>query len=157
MKYAPYECIRFQGGKAVFTQPGSLIKCGAAPQKIMYLAADNFRRRGLLEKSEVSFYTGKGVLLRVKEINEVLVKIAERYGIHVYYLSNLKEVRGDAREAVIEITKGESKELVTVHYDMLHVTPPMSAPDFIKKSRLQFRTTLRLGRRGSRELSASPL
>jgi len=139
VNYAPYtyECIKnFQGGRAVFTQPGSLIKCGAAPQKIMYLAADNFRRRGILEKSEVSFYTGKGVLLRVKEINEVLVKIAARYGVHVYYLSNLKEVNGDAREAVIEITKGESKELVTVHFDMLHVTPPMSAPDFIKKSRL---------------------
>jgi sulfide:quinone oxidoreductase len=135
--FAPYtyECIRnFKGGKAIFTQPRSLIKCGASPQKIMYLAADNFRRRGILEKSEILFCTGKPGLLRVKEINESLMKIAKRYGIHLYFQSSLIEVRGEAKEAVIEVVKGEGKELITAQYDMMHVTPPMSAPDFIKNS-----------------------
>jgi sulfide:quinone oxidoreductase len=132
-----YECIKnFTGGKAVFTQPTSVIKCAAAPQKIVYLAADNFRRRGVLDKSEVVFYTGKPGLLRVPEINASLLKIAERYGIKLIFQSNLIEVRGEAREAVIEVTKGEVKEQVTVQFDMLHVAPPMSAPDFIKDSPL---------------------
>ncbi len=30
----------FNGGEAVFTAPASPIKCGGAPQKIMYLSAD---------------------------------------------------------------------------------------------------------------------
>ena len=132
-----YECIKnFKGGKAIFTQPASAIKCGAAPQKIMYLAADNFRRRGILNQSEVSFYTGKPGLLRVKEINAALLQIAGRYGINLIFQSSLVEVRGEAREAVIEITKGEEKEQITVQYDMLHVTPPQSAPDFIRNSPL---------------------
>lgn len=136
---APYtfECIKyFKGGKAVFTQPASLIKCGAAPQKIMYLAADYFRQRGLLTQSDISFYTGKPGLLRVKEINAVLMEISRNYGIHLIFQSNLTEIRGEAKEADFEITKGDSKELITVQYDMLHVAPPQSAPDFIKNSPL---------------------
>jgi sulfide:quinone oxidoreductase len=132
-----YECIRdFRGGKAVFTQPSSLIKCGAAPQKIMYLAADNFRKRGILEQSEVYLYTGKPGLLRVKEINEVLLEISRRYGIKLIFQSNLKEINGVTKEAVIEIKKEGGNEHITVKYDMIHVAPPMSAPDFIRNSPL---------------------
>ena len=132
-----YECIKnFKGGKAVFTQPTSLIKCGAAPQKVMYLTADNFRQRGILEQAEISFYTGKPGLLRVKEVNAALLEISKRYGINLTFQSNLIEVRGEAKEAVIEITKGEEKEQITVPFDMLHIAPPMSAPDFIKNSPL---------------------
>lgn len=136
---APYtnECIKnFTSGTAVFTQPSSMIKCGAAPQKIMYLAADNFRRRNILEKSDIFFYTGKPGLLRVKEINEALLKIASRYGINLIFQSNLIEVRGETKEAVFEVIKGGGKEQITVQYDMMHVAPPMSAPDFIINSPL---------------------
>jgi sulfide:quinone oxidoreductase len=132
-----YECIKnFKGGKAVFTQPGGFNKCGGAPQKIMYLASDNFRRRGILEKSEISFFTGKPGLLRVKEINEVLLKVVKRYGIKVTYQATLKEVNGDAKEAVFEVVKADGKEQVTARYDMLHVSPVAAAPDFIKNSPL---------------------
>ncbi len=132
-----YECIKnFKGGKAVFTQPASPIKCGGAPQKIMYLAADNFRKRGILEQSEISFHTGKEGILRVKEFAEVLLRVAKRYGIHLIFKSNLIEVRGEAKEAVFEVIKGDGKEQVTVQYDMIHVTPLQSAPDFIKNSPL---------------------
>jgi sulfide:quinone oxidoreductase len=132
-----YECIRnFKGGKAIFTQPSSLIKCGAAPQKIMYLAADNFRKRGILNDSEIFFYTGKPGLLRVKEINAALLEICKKYGINLIFQSNLIEVRGETKEAVVEVTKGEDKEQVTVQFDIMHVAPPMSAPDFIKNSPL---------------------
>jgi sulfide:quinone oxidoreductase len=132
-----YQCLKdFKGGKAIFTQPASLIKCGAAPQKIMYLTADNFRRRGLLEKADISFYTGKPGLLRVKEINAALLKIAGRYGINLFFQSNIVEVRGDAREAVFEIKKDDATEVVTVNYEMLHVAPLQSAPNVIKNSPL---------------------
>jgi sulfide:quinone oxidoreductase len=132
-----YECIsNFKGGNALFTQPASMIKCGAAPQKIMYLAADNFRNRGILKESEVSFYTGKPGLLRVPEINKALLEIAGRYGINLVFQSSLIEVKGGSKEAVFEIPKGDGKEQVTVKFDMLHVAPPMSAPECIKNSPL---------------------
>jgi len=36
----------FHGGQAIFTFPSTPIKCPGAPQKIMYLAEDLFRRVG---------------------------------------------------------------------------------------------------------------
>lgn len=44
----------------------------------------------------------------------------------------LKEVRGDAKEAVFQ--HGEDE--ITVKYDLLHAVPPMRAPDVIAKSAL---------------------
>ncbi|HNE28275.1 MAG TPA: FAD/NAD(P)-binding oxidoreductase, partial [Saprospiraceae bacterium] len=43
---APYtfECVKnFKGGKAIFHNPSTPVKCGGAPHKIMYLATDYFR------------------------------------------------------------------------------------------------------------------
>ena len=41
-----WECLKnFKGGDAIFTQPATPIKCGGAPQKAMYLAADYFRKK----------------------------------------------------------------------------------------------------------------
>lgn len=132
-----YECIKsFKGGKAIFTQPASMIKCGAAPQKIMYLAADNFRKRGVVDQSEVFFYTGKPGLLRVKEINAALLEISGRYGIKLIFQSALKEIRGEAREAVIDVPERDGKKEITVHYEMIHVVPTQSAPDSIRNSPL---------------------
>lgn len=43
-----WENIRnFNGGTAIFTQPSTQVKCGGAPQKIMYLADDYFRQSGV--------------------------------------------------------------------------------------------------------------
>src|SRR5690606_27067868 len=64
-----WECLKnFKGGNAVFTQPTTPIKCGGAPQKIMYLAADYFRRNGLDKKSNVVFATPGTVIFGIKRI-----------------------------------------------------------------------------------------
>ncbi len=38
----------FKGGNALFTLPNSPIKCQGAPQKIMYLAEEYFRKVGVI-------------------------------------------------------------------------------------------------------------
>ena len=45
----------FQGGTAIFTHPSTPIKCGGAPQKIMYLADDYWRRKGIRGKCRIVF------------------------------------------------------------------------------------------------------
>ncbi|PEN09462.1 pyridine nucleotide-disulfide oxidoreductase [Longimonas halophila] len=125
------------GDNAVFTQPATPIKCGGAPQKIMYLTADHLRREGILDDVSVQFYTPGTVIFGVEKFARTLRKVVDRYGIDVNLHSELVEVRSASNEAVFRATGGDSapSERV-VPYDMLHVTPPQSAPDFIKESPL---------------------
>lgn len=42
-----------RSGTAVFGMPAGPIKCAGAPQKIAYLAADHWRKRGLLKNIDI--------------------------------------------------------------------------------------------------------
>lgn len=130
-----WECIRhFQGGNAIFTQPLPPIKCAGAPQKIMYLADDHFRKAGVRSKTNVIFASAAPTIFAVKKYADALNQIVARKGIDARYKHNLIEIRPQAKEAVFENL--ETKESVVLNYDMMHVTPPMSAPDCIKRSPL---------------------
>ena len=124
----------FQGGNAIFTFPATPIKCAGAPQKIMYLAEETFRRRGIREQANVIYASATAGIFGVPKYAEALNKIIAERQIQTEYGRSLVEVRPQSREAVFADVNGGA-ELV-LKYDMMHVTPPQSAPDFIKKSAL---------------------
>jgi len=64
----------------------------------------------------------------------VLTGIAAGYGIEVRLESQVTEIDGDGKRAVIADTKAGTKE--EIQYDIAHVTPPQSAPDWVKASPL---------------------
>jgi sulfide:quinone oxidoreductase len=133
---APYtwELLKnFKGGNAIFTNPNTPIKCGGAPQKIMYLAADHIRKSGLKQQSEVHFYSGGTILFGVKKYSDTLHKVIKRHNIKMYFKHNLVEIDGPGKVAVFEDEQGQR---VAQPFDIIHVTPPQSAPDFIKFSKL---------------------
>lgn len=134
-EYAPltWRTIQsFKGGDAVFTHPATPIKCGGAPQKIMYLADDAFRRRGVRDKTAVRFFIGDPVIFKVEKYARALLDVVARKDITVNYRHNLVELRPASREAVFQDLNA-NKEVIQ-HWDMIHVTPPMSAPAFIRSS-----------------------
>jgi sulfide:quinone oxidoreductase len=130
-----WEFIRgFKGGNAIFTHPNTPIKCGGAPQKIMYLADDQFRKAGVRGKTKITFGIANATIFAVPRYAASLTKVIARKGIDVRFRHDLTEIHADSKEAVFEnLDTGES---VTLPYDLLHVTPPMSAPDFVKRSPL---------------------
>lgn len=133
-----WQCIdAFRGGTALFTQPAMPIKCAGAPQKIMYLMADRLRIRRRLAQSSVEFLLMGDALFGVPFFVPPLQKAVDRYGIKVHYKHELKAVDGPARTALFTAkgADGEARE-VTRRFDMIHVTPPQSAPDFVKQSPL---------------------
>ncbi len=136
LQYANYtwECIRtFKGGKALFTQPAMPIKCAGAPQKIMYMAADHFRKNNI--SAEINFNTTLPVMFGVPLFAEALLGVVDRYGIQADFKSTLVAIDGNKKEAVFEVEDAEGKKSrVTKAFDMIHVTPPQSAPDFLKGS-----------------------
>ncbi len=141
----------FKGGNAIFTQPGTVIKCGGAPQKTAYLASDYLRKNGLLSKTNVIFATPGTVIFGVPEIRATLEKVLDRYGIDFkpYYVP----VKIDADKKIIyykykapedkrvEVNKDnpigelqQEDEIRAIPFDFLHLAPPQKAPDFVAES-----------------------
>lgn len=140
-EYAAYtwECIQrlTSGDVALFTQPPLPIKCPGAPQKIAYLCADHLRRKGLLDAVDIEFCTAGAVMFSVPYFAGPLLEVAQRYGIKVNFKTNLRAVNGDAKMAVFDVTQDDgSVKQVEKKFDMIHVSPPQSAPDVIKRSPL---------------------
>ena len=133
-----WECIQnIKEGTALFTQPPMPIKCAGAPQKIMYLAADRFRKRGTLDKFNIEFLNAGPVLFGVPFFAKALSKVVADYGIKTSFNHNLVAIDGPAKIATFETTDSDgNKQKISKAFDMIHVTPPQSAPDFIKKSPL---------------------
>jgi len=161
----------FKGGTALFTQPATPIKCGGAPQKIMYLADEYFRKSGVRDKTDILFALPSPSIFAVKVIADTLMNVVDKKDINVRFFHKLVEVNADKKIAWYEIEKdisaggcvtladGDESELdreiqynykdvkVTkeghrygIHFDMMHLAPPQSAPDFIRNSPLAAET-----------------
>jgi sulfide:quinone oxidoreductase len=124
----------FNGGTAIFTQPLPPIKCGGAPQKIMYLAESYFRKSGVRKKSEVIFCSAAGAIFSVKKYTDTLNKVLKRKEIVTRFKHNLVALRPDVKEAVFKNL--DTNEEIVLRYDMIHVTPPQSPCDVVKNSPL---------------------
>ena len=143
---------KFKGGHAVFTQPSTPIKCGGAPQKIAYLAADYFRMHNTASRTKVTFATPGSVIFGVKPIADRLIKVVERYNIdfkpfyapvkidgpnqkitfkHIGPKENLCIINEDGSSDNVA-----NPDEVVMNYDMLHIAPRQTAPKFIRESEL---------------------
>jgi sulfide:quinone oxidoreductase len=128
-----WEAIRtFRGGRALFTDPKTAVKCGGAPQKILYLAEEAFRRQGVRDGTEVVFMNAKPVNFTAPAYAGTFRELCARRGIAIHLQHDLVALRPERREAVFATPDGERVE----RYDLIHVTPPQSAPDFLKRSPL---------------------
>lgn len=132
---ATWRFIReLRSGTAVFTMPSGPIKCAGAPQKIAYLAADYWREQGVLDKIDVHLVLPTPGMFGVKVFADVLEQTARRYGITVHLQSEAVAVNPDAREVtLVDHAAGTSS---TLGYDLMHMVPPQSAPDWVKKTPL---------------------
>ncbi len=139
-QHAPYTWELIKGlrkGRAIFHSPHTVVKCGGAPHKIMYLAADHWRRAGVLKDMDIQYWSGGTKLFAIPRYEKTLLKVVERGGIKLNFFWKLEEIDGPNKRARFVGFGEKNKDVVQwVDYDMLHVTPPQSAPDFIKKSPL---------------------
>ena len=137
---APYtfECIKaFKGGNAIFHNPHTPVKCGGAPHKIMYMATDYFRKHGLLDKVHVAYWSGGTRLFAVPKYEKTLLEVVQRGNINLNFNVKLTAIDGEKKVAKFVGIGADNKDQVTeVPFDMIHVTPPQSAPDFVSKSPL---------------------
>ena len=147
-----WKCLKdFKGGNMIFTQPTTPIKCGGAPQKIMYLADEHLRKTGIRDKTKVIFATPGTVIFGVSPFKEELERICQKKGLIMKYSYAITKIDGEKKEAHFKLAqtgdnqcvlnedpeineKIEGEMSVVIPFEMLHLAPPQSAPDFIKKS-----------------------
>ena len=137
---APYTWKLVQAmrrGRAIFTQPPMPIKCAGAPQKAMYLSGDAWHRAGVLKDIDIQFMNAGGVLFGVKDYVPALMNYVRKYDATLNFFHNLVRIDGPARTAWFDVAAPDTPvRRVEVAFDMIHVTPPQTAPDFIRVSPL---------------------
>lgn len=139
------------GGEAIFTHPDTPIKCGGAPKKILYLTDDYMRKQGTRDKANITFMPNSGKLFSVPVFEKAIAGHFKDRDIGYDLKHNLVKLDTDKKIATFKTTvkkKGawdedleEYEEIIedkfiTKPYDFIHVPPPMSAPDFLKGSKV---------------------
>jgi len=136
--------------RAIFTQPDTAIKCGGAPQKILYLAADYLREAGL--SANYTFCTNTGALFSLPNVAEALAQNQKTYeGMETKFkhvlikvdvekklvtFAHAYQVQGEWDEDFEMYDTTDHYEEVELEYDFLHVVPPMGPVDAVRDSQL---------------------
>jgi sulfide:quinone oxidoreductase len=134
-----------KGGRLVFTDTYTKMKCGGAPKKITLLTEHHLRKTQARECFTLSYFSNEKVLMKPKVFSDRLTAIYAERNVGVHYLHRLAAVDTQAKTAVfhrvaehttVPLAAGHSCEKVTVDFDFLHYVPPMTAPDFVRDSPL---------------------
>jgi sulfide:quinone oxidoreductase len=95
----------FKGGTALFSMPTTPIKCGGAPQKIMYLADEHFTSYNVRRKTDIVFAIPGGVIFAVKPVAKTLMGVIDKKDINIRFFHKLVKVDADKKIAWYEIDK----------------------------------------------------
>ena len=127
-------------GKAIFTQPPMPIKCAGAPQKALYLSADHWLKKGTLNNIDLHFFNAGKVLFGVAAYVPALEKYIKKYKAITHFGYQLVKIDGVNQLAYFrntgKNTDENSDEVITESFDMIHVCPPQTPPNFISNSPL---------------------
>ena len=105
------------------------------PRRSAYLAADYWRKQGVLKDIDVHLVVPGARIFGIPAIADSLDKVIANYGITLHTESEMKTMDADARKVAISAV-GPSGSDTMLPYDMLHVVPRQSAADWIKPSPL---------------------
>ena len=127
---APYTWRLIEGlrsGDAVFVVAAGPVPCAGAALKPLFLAADHWRRTGVLENMTVTLIVPWPTIFGIPTVDAELVEIARRFGITV--LTGTRVGRIDPDERVLELDQGG--RATRLPYDLLHLAPRHRAPDWL--------------------------
>lgn len=133
----------------IYTQPNTAIKCGGAPQKILYLSADYLKKDGL--SANYTFATSGGKLFPLPDVNKSLLKVQDGYDkitnkfkhhFKSIDIKNKKATFVHAYEEKVYDKEFDETEMVSksdtvvLDYDFIHITPPMTGVSALVRSNL---------------------
>jgi len=134
----------------LYTQPGGPIKCGGAPQKILYLSADYLKNSGL--GANYVFASAAGKLFSLPTVDKALHEVQSSYNIienklkhdlvamdvqnKVATFRHVYETKGEYDEDLEMYETVNKVDMVEVKYDFIHIVPPMGPAHAVADSLL---------------------
>lgn len=128
---------KLQKGKAIFTHPAGTVKCAGAPQKIMWMALDHWKRAGRYSHTspstiDITFATALPAMFGVPKYSAALEELRLERGVEALFQHDLISIDGD--KATFARPDGADK--VSRRFDFLHAVPKMGPHAFVKESPL---------------------
>lgn len=118
---------RFQGGNLVIDVAEMPIKCPVAPLEFAFLADEYLRKRGLRDKTRITYVTPLNGAFTKPVCNDVLTHMLVEKGIEVVPNASLAEVRENA----MYCPDGQE-----IPFDMLVTIPPHEGADVVDEAGL---------------------
>lgn len=143
------ETAKTKKPKVIFTHPNTAVKCGGAPQKMLFLAADFLKQDAL--SADFKFVASLDKLFSLPSVEASLLEEQKRYDtIENKLQHHLESVDVKAKKATFihaweeevydpdfDVKEKVSKtERIEMEYDFLHVVPPMSPVNALMESDL---------------------
>ncbi len=144
------EAAKTSTPRVICTQPSTPLKCGGAPQKILYLSDDYLRRDKL--SADFTFATAGEKLFAFPEIVASIEKtqqsygnITNKFGHDLIAIDAEKKIatflhkyqeQGEFDKDLGEYDMIDKEEEVKMEYDFIHISPPTTAVDAVANSLL---------------------
>ncbi|MDW3223868.1 MAG: hypothetical protein R8G34_13440 [Paracoccaceae bacterium] len=101
-------------------------------KKAIYPSADHWIRSNTARDIDLKFHSPGGALFAVEDFVPTLEKYVEKHQIGLNFFHTLVAVDSPGRKVWFDVSRPEiAVERIEVEFDMMHVTPPQGAPDFI--------------------------
>jgi sulfide:quinone oxidoreductase len=122
---------KFSGGDVVFLIPRTPFKCPPGPYEGAFLIYDLFKKRGVLDRSKLSFCTVEGSPMATAgpDIGKFIVEQLTKRNIAFNNLKRTVSVDAASRKVKFEDGSG-------IGYDLLIAVPPHEAPKVVRESGL---------------------
>lgn len=115
----------FDGGKIVVGAGGLPYKCPVAPLEFTFLLEDFLTKRGLRDKTEITYTFPIGRCFTIETVAEVAQRFLDERGIKVETFFNLEAIKPIERLAV-------SMEGTELPYDLCVMIPPHRGAKFLQ-------------------------
>lgn len=130
---------QFKKGNAIFVMPPVPIKCAGAPQKIMYLAENVFRNNQVRDQINIIWASAGKAMFGIPTFAKPLGELVKEKNIATKFQHKIVGINAEEKVAYFDVADDEGKVTrQSLHYDLIHLVPPMAAPRFIEESELSF-------------------
>lgn len=128
-----WELIRdLRAGHAVFVVDDGPVPCAGVGLKPLFMAADHWRRAGVLDQIEITAVLGWDSIFGIDRVDAELQHAADTFGVRVLTRARVRRV--DPAAQTLDLVAGE--EELTLAYDLLHLVPRHRAPSWVAESGL---------------------